>query len=44
MLAMILAFIAATWQRDRTAALLFAPYAVWVAFASALNGSILALN
>ncbi len=40
----ILAFIAVTWKRDRTSALLFLPYAAWVAFASLLNGSILALN
>jgi tryptophan-rich sensory protein len=44
MLASILAFIAASWRQDRVAAWLFAPYAAWVAFASVLNGSILALN
>lgn len=44
MLATIVAFIAASWKRDRIAALLFAPYAAWVAFASTLNASILALN
>jgi tryptophan-rich sensory protein len=44
LLAIILAFIAASWRRDRVAALLFAPYAVWVAFASVLNASILMLN
>ena len=38
------AFIAASWRLDRVAALLFAPYAVWVAFASVLNASILMLN
>jgi tryptophan-rich sensory protein len=32
------------WRRDRTAALLFTPYAVWVAFATLLNGSIWYLN
>lgn len=40
----ILAYIAVTWKQDRTSALLFLPYAAWVAFASLLNGSILALN
>lgn len=44
MLAVILAFIAAAWRTDRSAALLFVPYAAWVAFASALNGAVLALN
>ncbi|MEO6381569.1 MAG: TspO/MBR family protein [Nitrobacter sp.] len=44
LLAMILAFIAMSWWRDRQAALLFTPYAAWVAFASVLNASILALN
>ena len=38
LLAMIWAFIGASWRQDRVAAWLFAPYAVWVAFASALNG------
>ena len=40
----ILAYIAVTWKQDRTSALLFLPYAAWVAFASLLNGSIFALN
>jgi benzodiazapine receptor len=40
----ILAFIALTWNRDRTAALLFLPYALWVAFATTLNASIWWLN
>jgi tryptophan-rich sensory protein len=44
LLAVILAFIAVSWRLDRVAALLFAPYAVWVAFASVLNASILMLN
>ena len=44
LLAVIFAFIAASWRLDRVAALLFAPYAVWVAFASVLNASILMLN
>jgi benzodiazapine receptor len=44
LLVAILGFIASSWRRDRVAAFLFAPYAVWVAFASMLNGSILASN
>lgn len=44
MLALILGFIATAWSRDRTAALLFVPYAAWVSFASLLNGAILVLN
>jgi benzodiazapine receptor len=44
MLAAILAFIAVTWRQDRTAALLFVPYAAWVGFAGLLNGSIWWLN
>lgn len=44
MLAAIFAFIALTWYRERLAALLFVPYAAWVAFAALLNASILWLN
>ncbi len=44
LLATILAFIARTWPRDRAAAGLFVPYALWVAFASTLNAAIFALN
>lgn len=44
LLATILAFIAASWRRDRMAAWLFVPYAAWVAFASVLNASIFRLN
>lgn len=44
MLAMILAFIAVSWRRERLAALLFVPYAAWVGFASLLNLSIAILN
>lgn len=42
--AAILLFIANAWRRDRSAALLFAPYALWVGFASILNGALFALN
>ncbi|MGD9814700.1 MAG: TspO/MBR family protein [Hyphomonadaceae bacterium] len=42
--AAILLFIANAWRHDRSAALLFAPYALWVGFASVLNGAIFALN
>lgn len=44
MLALILAFIALAWSRERVSALLFLPYAAWVAFATALNASIFVLN
>jgi len=40
----VVGFMAASWRQDRTAALLFVPYLAWVAFATALNGSIVALN
>ena len=41
---LIVAFIATTWRSDRIAAVLFMPYAAWVAFASTLNLSIAVLN
>lgn len=44
LLAVILAFIVARWRGDRVSALLFVPYAAWVAFASLLNASIVVLN
>jgi tryptophan-rich sensory protein len=44
LLTTIVAFMAASWRKDRVAAWLFAPYAAWVAFASVLNASILVLN
>lgn len=44
LLASILAFIRLTWGFDRVAALLFVPYAAWVAFATLLNASIWWLN
>ncbi len=44
LLATIITFIAMRWPRDRVAALLFAPYAAWVAFATLLNGAIWYLN
>jgi tryptophan-rich sensory protein len=44
MLATIFAFIVICWPRDRTAALLFTPYAAWVAFATLLNGALWYLN
>lgn len=40
----ILVFLRLTWERDRIAALLFMPYAAWVAFAAVLNASIWWLN
>lgn len=44
LLVTICVFIALTWRPDRVSALLFIPYALWVAFASLLNGSIHWLN
>lgn len=44
MLVLILAFIASAWNRDRLAALLFVPYALWVTFATTLNAAIWWLN
>ncbi|SRR4051794_18100807 len=44
LLALILAFIGLQWTADRSAALLFVPYAAWVAFATALNAALLRLN
>lgn len=44
LLAAILAFIRIAWPQDRAAALLFMPYAAWVAFATLLNFSIFQLN
>lgn len=40
----IVAYIVRTWPRDRVAAGLFVPYALWVAFAATLNASIWRLN
>ncbi len=44
LLAAIIATIAAAWNPDRTAALLFLPYAAWVGFATVLNATLVALN
>lgn len=44
LLVSILAFIVLTWRRDRLSALLFVPYAGWVAFATVLNFAIWRLN
>jgi len=38
------ATLATFWRIDRPAALLLAPYLVWVCYASALNAAIVALN
>jgi tryptophan-rich sensory protein len=43
-LALIVAFIVASWRVDRISSWLFVPYAAWVAFASTLNLSIAMLN
>ncbi len=44
LLGTIVAFMVASRRPDPVVAWLFAPYAAWVAFATVLNGSILALN
>ena len=44
LLVTILSFIASSWRQAHLTAWLFIPYAVWVAFASLLNGWIWALN
>ncbi|MDX2265018.1 MAG: TspO/MBR family protein [Hyphomicrobiales bacterium] len=44
LLVTILLFIRTRWRADRVSALLFAPYAAWVAFATLLNASIVVLN
>lgn len=44
MLICIIAFMALTYRRDRISMWLFAPYALWVAFATVLNASIGMLN
>jgi len=44
MLVTIFALIATSWRRERVVAVLFMPYAAWVAFASLLNASIFGLN
>ena len=44
LLVLILTFIGITWRTDRTASVLFLPYAAWVAFATALNAAIFFLN
>jgi translocator protein len=44
LLATIIAFIVICWPSDRAAALLFTPYAAWVAFATLLNGALWYLN
>jgi tryptophan-rich sensory protein len=41
---LIIAYIVNNWNKDRVAALLFVPYAMWVGFASTLNLSIALLN
>jgi tryptophan-rich sensory protein len=44
MLLAILAVIALAWNRDRVSALLFLPYAAWVAFATLLNAFLWQMN
>jgi tryptophan-rich sensory protein len=44
LLAAIVGFIALAWHIDTSAALLFVPYAAWVAFATLLNAAVVRLN
>lgn len=44
LLAAIVSFVILSWPVDRVAALLFLPYAAWVAFATTLNAAIVRLN
>jgi translocator protein len=44
LLAAILAFIVTSRSADRSASLLFIPYAAWVGFATLLNGALFILN
>jgi len=44
LLAVIVGFIWVQWRENRLAAVLFIPYAAWVAFASLLNYSLYRLN
>jgi tryptophan-rich sensory protein len=44
LLVSILVFIVLAWRRDRLPALLFIPYAAWVAFASLLNADLYIMN
>jgi tryptophan-rich sensory protein len=41
---LVLNFIGGTWRKDRSAALMFVPYALWVGFAALLNLSLAFLN
>ncbi|MGI9368052.1 MAG: TspO/MBR family protein [Ruegeria sp.] len=44
LLSVVVIFVIRNWATDRVSAIAFVPYAVWVAFASALNLSIAVLN
>ena len=44
LLAAVVATIVAFWPFSRTAAILLMPYALWICFASALNGAVSILN
>lgn len=44
LLASILTFMFASWRQDKVATWLFAPYVVWVGFATLLNGALWWLN
>jgi len=42
--ALVLALLATSWRIDRRAALALAPYGAWLAVATALNASVVAMN
>jgi len=44
LLVAVVTFVALSWRQDRPSAMMFVPYAAWVAFASVLNASVLVLN
>ena len=44
LLVAVVVTIALSWRLDRPSALMLVPYALWVGFATLLNGAILALN
>ncbi|MBB3590899.1 tryptophan-rich sensory protein [Rhizobium sp. BK529] len=44
LLVLIFVFIGLSWRRDRLASVLFIPYGFWVAYATALNAAVVAMN
>lgn len=44
LLVLILAFIGLSWRRDWLSSALFAPYGLWVAYATVLNAAVVSMN